>query len=114
MQIFLREEIDFWINCLRRSPLPIFEAIATAKSSGELITVNELRKQFQYFPDHPNAAVGNLLINGDPKPVSDNAVMVALATYTKQIMQANNSNASDDYLRQQLPELMALLDPPAP
>lgn len=97
--IFTREEIDFWCNYLGNDPADLLGKVAEFRASGELLTVNEVRRTFKFWSqplaDHPDPAIGNALLDGSACPASDINKLKAIALDAKTRIQANDSNATD-------------------
>lgn len=115
VEVFTRAEWDFWINYLGNDPGELASKIATFRASGEPITVNEVRRSFSIFgtpfPDHPDDAVGNNLLDGstpdDPNGQEYKALLLQRAQFAVGIIEQNAAGSMGDPKYQKLRDLLA-------
>ena len=98
--VFTREEIDFYVNVLGGDPTGLIAQVKAYRNSGELITVNEVRRQIRFWgaslPDHPDESIGNALLDGSPCPESNRDAMKFIGLFAHSTLRANNAALADD------------------
>ncbi|MBX9687752.1 MAG: hypothetical protein K2X27_13685 [Candidatus Obscuribacterales bacterium] len=113
--IFTRAEYDFWCNYLKNDLDEMLSKIARFRFSGEPVTINEVRRSFQIygqpFPDHPDPAIGGLLLDGtmpeDPNGTEYKALLKARAEFAYNLLSANSAASLGDAKYAELAQLLA-------
>lgn len=98
MKVFTRAEFDFWCNYLGNDPQALIDRVNACRSSGEDMTINEIRRSVKFWgkplPDLPG---GNVLLNGDSLPDPESAEykneLTSLATFVKDLFLQNSPSS---------------------